>query len=194
MNKENNKPVIRFKGFTDAWEQRKCNELFYFVKTKNTDASNKNVITNSAEFGLIPQRDFFDKDIANEGNTDNYTIINNGDFVYNPRKSTVAPFGPFNCYKLDEPGIVSPLYTCLTPYNKEYIDYLKWYFKTDKWHYYIQANGAQGGARHDRVGMTNELMCNIPITIPLSIDEMDNISSFMESLDNLITLHQRKYI
>ena len=51
----------------------------------------KNVITNSAEYGLIPQRDFFDKDIAVDGNTANYYVIEEGDFVYNPRKSNSAP-------------------------------------------------------------------------------------------------------
>ena len=73
----------------------------------------KNVITNSAEYGLIPQRDFFDKDIAVDGNTANYYVIEKGDFVYNPRKSNTAPYGPFNRYTLDEKGIISPLYTCL---------------------------------------------------------------------------------
>ena len=73
----------------------------------------KNVITNSAEYGLIPQRDFFDKDIAVEGNTENYYVIENEDFVYNPRKSITAPYGPFNRYTLKDQGIISPLYTCL---------------------------------------------------------------------------------
>ena len=67
----------------------------------------KNVITNSAEYGLIPQREFFDKDIAVEGNTSNYYVIETGDFVYNPRKSNTAPYGPFNRYTLGDSGIIS---------------------------------------------------------------------------------------
>lgn len=185
-------PEIRFPGFGGEWEQYKCKDLFDFVKAKNTTGDNNNVITNSAEYGLIPQRDFFDKDIAVEGKTEKYTIIKKGDFVYNPRKSATAPFGPFNCYRLEEEGIVSPLYTCLTPKKTEHIDYLLWYFKTDRWYQYIQLNGAQSGARHDRVGMTNELMSNIPVTMPATINEMKCISSFLESLENLVTLQQHK--
>ena len=82
---------VRFKAddgseFPD-WEEKKVANLFSKIKEKNKDGKIQNVITNSAEFGLINQRDFFDKDIAVDGKTENYTIIKTGDFVYNPRKS-----------------------------------------------------------------------------------------------------------
>lgn len=167
--------------------------MFSFIKIKNTEDTIDNVITNSAEFGLIPQRDFFDKDIALEGHTRNYTVIEKGDFVYNPRKSTTAPYGPFNCYTLEKQGIVSPLYTCLSLNTSDCTEYLLWYFKTDRWHPYIKLNGAQGGARHDRVGMTNELMNGIPISLP-SLKEQREIALFLSNLEKVITLHQRKQI
>ncbi len=159
--------------------------LFDHASQRNTDGNNGNVITNSAEFGLIPQRDFFDKDIAVEGNTSNYYIVKKGDFVYNPRKSTTAPYGPFNCYRLEDEGIVSPLYTCLTPKHKEYTEFLLWYFQSPAWYSYIYHNGAQGGARHDRVGMTNELMDGIPVNLPC-LKEQEKISEFLSALDNRI--------
>ena len=85
-----NEPKLRFKAddgsqFPD-WEKKKISDIFSKVKEKNKDGQNQNVITNSAEFGLINQRDFFDKDIAVDGKTENYTVIKTGDFVYNPRK------------------------------------------------------------------------------------------------------------
>ena len=147
--------------------------------------TNKNVITNSAEFGLIPQRSFFDKDIAVEGNTEKYYIIEQGDFVYNPRKSTTAPYGPFNCYKGDVEGIVSPLYTCLKPLHKEFTNYLLWYFRSSAWYSYIYHNGAQGGARHDRVGMTNELMDGIPVNLPC-LEEQEKVSKFLSLIEKRI--------
>ena len=119
---------VRFKAddgsdFPD-WESTTVGELFTFVTEKNESGRISDVITNSAEHGLIPQREYFDKDIAVEGNTEGYTVIHKGDFVYNPRKSTIAPFGPFNIYERDEVGIVSPLYTCLTPRDGETAPYL----------------------------------------------------------------------
>ena len=46
--------------------------------------------------GLIPQRDYFDKDIANSDNTNGYYVIEHNDFVYNPRKSSDAQYGPIS--------------------------------------------------------------------------------------------------
>lgn len=180
---------VRFKAddgsdFPD-WESTTVGELFTFVTEKNESGRISDVITNSAEHGLIPQREYFDKDIAVEGNTEGYIVIHKGDFVYNPRKSTIAPFGPFNIYERDEVGIVSPLYTCLTPRDGETAPYLSWYFKTSRWHRYIVTHGAQGGARHDRVGMTNALMKGIPVMLP-SLPEQRKIADCLTSLDDVI--------
>lgn len=168
-----------------AWESATVGELFTFVTEKNKDGHINNVITNSAKRGLVPQREYFDKDIAVDGNTKGYTVIRKGDFVYNPRKSTSAPFGPFNIYERNEVGIVSPLYTCLTPYDDEMAPYLAWYFKTNRWHPYIVTHGAQSGARHDRVGMTVALMEGIPVLLP-SLPEQRKIADCLASMDEVI--------
>ena len=149
----------------EKWDIVELRDLFSKVARRNRDGKVKNVITNSAEFGLIPQRDFFDKSIAVDGNTDGYYVIRTGDFVYNPRKSTTAPFGPFNRYTGTEDGIISPLYTCLVPKGKANAEYLAWYFRSTAWHRYVYDNGSQG-ARHDRVNMTDDLLFGIPVLLP----------------------------
>ncbi len=184
-------PKLRFVGYENqSYQYKTVEDLFVNVSRRNSDGTNSNVITNSAEYGLIPQRDFFDKDIAVEGNTKNYYIIKSGDFVYNPRKSTTAPYGPFNCYQGKEKGIVSPLYTCLTPKCTEHTDYLLWYFKSPAWHSYIYHNGAQGGARHDRVGMTNNLMNGIPISLPCK-EEQRKVVEFLSFINDRISLQHK---
>lgn len=185
---------VRFKAddgseFPD-WEEKKVANLFSKIKEKNKDGKIQNVITNSAEFGLINQRDFFDKDIAVEGKKENYTIIKTGDFVYNPRKSKQAPYGPFNCYQLEEDGIVSPLYTCLRPKGIVNAYYLFWYFQSGAWYRFIYENGAQNGARHDRVGMTDSLMQDIPVYIPRSLEEQQKIADCLSSLDDVIKMQK----
>ena len=147
------------------WSHVQLGDIFKKVSRRNTNGMVKNVITNSAEYGLIPQHDFFDKDIAIEGNTTNYYIIEKGDFVYNPRKSNSAPYGPFNRYTLNERGIISPLYTCLVLQADINPSYLAWYFSSDAWHRYIYDNGSQG-VRHDRVSMTDDLLMGIPVALP----------------------------
>lgn len=185
-----NEPKLRFKAddgseFPD-WEEKKVANLFSKIKEKNKDGKIQNVITNSAEFGLINQRDFFDKDIAVDGKTENYTIIKTGDFVYNPRKSKQAPYGPFNCYQLEEHGIVSPLYTCLRTKGIANAEYLLWYFQSGAWYRFIYENGAQNGARHDRVGMTDSLMQDIPVYVPRSLEEQQKIADFLSTIDTVI--------
>ena len=153
------------------WTCVRLGDIFKKVSRRNTDGVIKNVITNSAEYGLIHQRDFFDKDIAVDGNTANYYVIENGDFVYNPRKSNSAPYGPFNRYTLSEQGIISPLYTCLVLQADISPSYLAWYFKSDAWYRYIYDNGSQG-VRHDRVSMTDDLLMGIPVMYPSHVKQL----------------------
>ena len=165
----------------EKWDIVELRDLFSKVARRNRDGKVKNVITNSAEFGLIPQRDFFDKSIAVDGNTDGYYVIRTGDFVYNPRKSTTAPFGPFNRYMGKEDGIISPLYTCLVPKGKATPDYLAWYFRSTAWHRYVYDNGSQG-ARHDRVNMTDDLLFGIPVLLP-PIAVQERIADGLNAID-----------
>ena len=188
-------PKVRFKredgsSYPD-WREYSISDLFSKIGSKNKDGRNTNVITNSAEFGLIPQRDYFEKDIAVEGNTGNYTIIKTGDFVYNPRKSSYAPMGPFNCYRLEEDGIVSPLYSCLRPKGILNPEYLLWYFQTDKWYEYVNDHGAQNGARHDRVGMTDKILMGIPVTAPCE-EEQQKIADFLTFVDKVISSSEQE--
>ena len=60
-------PSIRFYGFDNDWEQRKLSEITDKVTEKNAGLQYVETFTNSAEFGIISQRDFFDHDIAKLG-------------------------------------------------------------------------------------------------------------------------------
>ena len=182
----------RSHGQTESqqWQQVSLGDIFKKVSRRNTDGKIKNVITNSAEYGLIPQRDFFDKDIAVEGNTENHYVIENEDFVYNPRKSNTAPYGPFNRYTLREQGIISPLYTCLVLKVDINSSYLAWYFKSGEWHRYIYDNGSQG-VRHDRVSMTDDLLMGIPVIFP-DRKTQDSIANALDLIESRLNLAQNK--
>ena len=183
-------PEIRFRGFDGEWEEKKLNYFVEKIAEKNTDYRVKNVISNSAKNGLISQLDFFDKDIANKGNIDKYYIIKKDDFVYNPRKSIEAPYGPINRYKYDEEGVVSPLYYCFRVNQRIDKNYLQYYFKSDKWHRFIYRNGDQG-ARHDRVSIKDSEFINMNIRYP-SINEQKRIGNFLIKVDKLIEKQDEK--
>lgn len=160
------------------------------VTRKNQDIVCDEVLTNSAEYGIISQRDFFDKDIANSENIDGYYIVEPNDFVYNPRISTLAPFGPIRRNKLGKSGAMSPLYYVFRTHDVDY-GFLEYYFKTNCWYSFMHLNG-NSGARSDRFAIRDDIFKEMPITIPQDIVEQQQIGDYFTNLDKVITLHQRK--
>ena len=178
-----------FTASTFSWEQRKLSEIADKVTEKNAGLQYVETFTNSAEFGIISQRDFFDHDIAKLGSLDGYYIVKNEDFVYNPRISTSAPVGPINRNKLGRTGVMSPLYTVFRPHDVD-TTYLEHFFKCAYWHSFMNFNG-DSGARSDRFSIKDDVFFQMPIPLPY-IDEQRKIGELLTRLDHLITLHQRK--
>ena len=137
---------------------------------------------------MIPQREYFDKDIANSDNTSGYYIIEENDFVYNPRKSTDAPYGPISSYKYAEAGIVSPLYLCFRAKSEINPAFFEWYFRSSAWHRYVYTSG-DSGARHDRVSIKDDTFFAMPINLP-SAYEQERIASFLEQIDQRIEMQR----
>jgi len=183
-------PEMRFAEFSGDWEEKKLGEIATKVIDKNFDLSVQEVFTNSAEFGVISQRDFFDHDIANTANIDGYYVIQNEDFVYNPRISVTAPVGPINRNNLGRKGIMSPLYTIFRTKNINTL-YLEWYFKTDCWHDFMYLNG-DSGARFDRFSIKDIVFFEMPILFPASVAEQQKIGEFFLKYDSLISAQQKE--
>ena len=108
-----NKPEIRFKGFEEEWETTKLEEISSKVTEKNNARKYDVIFTNSAEFGIIDQKEYFDHNVASSENIQGYYVVIPNDFVYNPRISISAPVGPINRNKLLYTGVMSPLYLSL---------------------------------------------------------------------------------
>ena len=184
------KPQIRFKGFTDPWEQRKLGDISEMVNEKNNELQYVETFTNSASLGIISQTDYFDHNISKISSLEGYYVVNNDDFVYNPRISVTAPVGPISRNKLGRKGVISPLYTVFKTHdiNKTYLEY---FFKSNYWHSFMFFNG-DSGARSDRFSIKNPIFMEMPIPYP-DVVEQKKIGECLNNLDNLITLHQRKH-
>ena len=186
----NKVPNLRFKDFSGEWEHKLLSSFATKITQKNGDYKVTNVISNSAKNGLVSQKDYFDKDIANQDNINGYYVINNGDFVYNPRKSNESPYGPINRFSSTEAGVVSPLYLCFSV-NCEVNDrYLEYYFKSSKWYQFIYRNSDQG-ARHDRVSIRDAEFFKMKLNIP-NYREQEKITSFFSLIDKKIELQTEK--
>ena len=175
--------------FLYSWEQRKLIDVAEKVTEKNTTRLYTETFTNSAEHGVVSQRDFFDHDVSKAGSINGYYVVRENDFVYNPRISTTAPCGPINCNRLGRAGVISPLYTVFRTHDIDTY-FLEWYFKSSSWHSFMYFNG-DTGARSDRFSIKNELFFSMPIHVP-TMREQQKISKTLIHLDALITLHQRK--
>jgi type I restriction enzyme S subunit len=189
MEKLKNIPSLRFPEFNGEWEIRKLGEVAEKRIIKNKDNKIKNVFTNSAIQGIVNQRDFFDKDIANQNNLLGYYIVEHNDFVYNPRISTYAPVGPISRNKLKS-GIMSPLYSVFR-FNIGHVDFVEYFFNTTKWHKHME-DIANYGARDDRMSFSVGDFYKMPIPLP-NIEEQTKIASFLTAVDDkLQTLKQKK--
>ena len=179
------KPRVRFKGFEGQWEMSNLNELSKKNTNKNSNLKYNITLTNSAEYGIINQLDYFDHEVSNNNNISSYCIVENDDFVYNPRISTTAPVGPINRNMLGYTGIMSPLYYVFKVYNIDK-DYLSYFFQTKLWHQFMYDNG-NSGARFDRLSITDSVFGKMPILHPSGFEEQQKIASFFRSLDNQIS-------
>ena len=171
------------------WSIKKIKDLFNKVKTKNTDSSTLPVFTNSATQGVILQDEYFDREIVNEDNTSGYYIVENGDFMYNPRISSNAPAGPINRNHLDIKGIASPLYTVFRAKKDENIEFIENYFKSNYWHRYMKSVSNQG-ARHDRLNLTDDDFMNMPIPQPPG-KEQKKIAEILSCCNKVIKLKEQ---
>ena len=161
------------------------------VIEKNKDCKYTETFTNSAELGIISQRDFFDKDISNNENMNGYYVVRNGDFVYNPRVSTSAPVGPIKRNNLGRTGIMSPLYYIFHTHDIVDGRYLEYYFSSTKWHKFMKQNG-DSGVRSDRLAIKDTTFIKMIIPIPSKMKEQRKVGIFFKLLDDTIILRQEK--
>ena len=161
------------------WEEKKLGEAAEKRIVKNKDNKISLVFTNSAVQGIVNQRDFFDKDIANKNNLTGYYIIENNDFIYNPRISSTAPVGPISRNHL-KTGIMSPLYSVFR-FKTGNLDFIEKFFASSMWFKHME-DISNYGARDDRMSFSTGDFYKMPIPFP-SLPEQKKIANFLSAID-----------
>ena len=179
------KPKIRFNGFNDDWEQRKFVEFVKNAAKKNKDNIDLEPYAVTNDRGFIAQKDAHD-DFGYMSNVDRtaYNIVPPNSFAYNPARINVGSLG---YYEGTENVIVSSLYEVFQ--TEEYIDdkFLLHWFKSDSFPRWIEK--LQEGSVRLYFYFDKLVQCQMMVP---SLEEQKRISAYLDSIDQLITLHQRK--
>ena len=187
------KTKIRFNGFNDDWEQRKLGDLVERITKKNQDLLSELPLTISAQYGLIDQKEFFDKRVASK-DISGYYLIKNGEFAYNKSTSTDAPWGAIKRLDRYETGVLSTLYIVFgikkdTELNS---NFLTAYYSTNLWHKEIHEIAAEGARNHGLLNISPADFFKTKLSTPQDLKEQNKIGNYFIQLDQLITLHQCK--
>jgi len=173
-----------------GWERVRLGEIAQKCSKKNREFAYALVLTNSAQRGIIPQAEHFDKDIAVDENIDGYFVVEDGAFVYNPRISSTAPCGPIRRNHLGKTGVMSPLYTVFKLWGGAMDEaFVEYYFLSSAWYRYMKGI-ANYGARHDRMSITDNGFFAMPVPCP-PIAEQRSIAGVLGAQDRLIDAQGR---
>jgi type I restriction enzyme S subunit len=185
-----NNPKIRFKGHTDAWEQRKLEDYLEVSREKNKDESygKEDVLSVSGEYGIVNQIEFQGRSFAG-ASVANYGVVEVGDVVYTKSPLKSNPYGIIKTNK-GKSGIVSTLYAVYKPRLNTDSGFVQIYFELDSRMNSYMHPLVNKGAKND-MKVSDENALKGPIIFP-KLEEQKAISQYFSSLDALITLHQRK--
>ena len=183
MTEQAKVPAIRFAGFTDPWEQRKASEVFQIVDDRGHPTLP--VLSATQNQGMIYRDDSGRYIGHDESNEIGYKRVLPGDFVVHLRSFQ----GGFAHSQYE--GITSPAYTVFRakePTSHSDRFWKHWFMSE---HFIAGLSTVTYGIRDGRSISVDEFM-NTFLAFP-AVEEQAAISRLFDYLDDLITLHQRKY-
>lgn len=172
-------PKLRLKGMTGEWQKVKLYDIVNRVTEKNKTNTCNRVLTIAAQYGLIDQQEFFNKQIASSDLT-TYYLLHRGDFAYNKSYSGDYPWGAVKRLDNYDEGVLSSLYVCFRPKENIDSDFLCHYFESTKWHRGISEISGEGARNHGLLNMSIDDYFNTIHRIP-SKEEQHKISSVLNT-------------
>ena len=174
---------------SDDWKTTPLNSRFTRSTRKNSTGC-ENVLTISAQMGLVNQREFYDKDIASEDKS-GYFLMKNGEFAYNKSYSTGYPYGAIKQLTKYDEGIVSPLYICFAPKAGTNTAFYTQYFEGGQYNREIYRVAQEGARNHGLLNVAVDDFFTGTLVEP-SAGEQQKISEILEACDRMIELKQSK--
>lgn len=175
----------------EDWEVVKFSSIFKKINRKNNEG-NTNILTISANYGLVSQDKYFNKLVASE-NTSNYFLIQNGEFAYNKSYSKNYPMGAIKLLEKYSKGIVSNLYICFSmnenlPYK---VNFFKFYFDAGCLNKEIYKIAQEGARNHGLLNMSTADFFNTKLAVPKNILEQEMIAEVLSCWDDGIEVLEK---
>lgn len=171
------------------WKEVRFKRMFSRITRRNT-INNTNVLTISAQYGLINQEDFFSKSVAGSDKS-NYFLLRQGEFAYNKSYSANYPYGAIKRLEAYPSGIVSPLYICFsaTEENACPTFYLH-YFEAGKLNREIEAFAQEGARNHGLLNIPVDDFFNSLLLVPPEAEQQE-ITAVLSTQDKIIELKEK---
>lgn len=187
-------PELRFPEFQNdgEWEVYALGQIFSRITEKNT-SNNQNVLTISAQYGLISQYDYFNKNVA-ALDVSKYYLVNKGDFAYNKSKSQGYPYGAIKALNLYDQGVVSPIYICFRIKDNQNFSkvFFEYYFESELIHKEINDISQEGARNHGLLNIsTEDFFAKINLYVP-SLTEQFKIANTLSSIDKQVAKYDEK--
>lgn len=182
-------PKLRFPGFTGNWEEKMLGKVFSRITRKNAE-NIQNVLTISAQFGLISQLDFFKKSVA-AADVTGYYLLHKGEFAYNKSSSQGKPVGAIKPLKLYDKGVVSTLYICFKCNDPKEIDFWEQYFDAGILDNEIASIAQEGARNHGLLNIPTSGFFELSVIAP-TLPEMQKIAGCLSALDDSIAAEADK--
>lgn len=173
----------------DEWSVVRFNSLFRRLTRKNAE-NNQNVLTISAQQGLVSQMDYYNTLYASE-NKEGYSLLHKGDFSYNKSYSSEYAYGAIKRLDAYDKGIVSPLYICFTPEKGTNSDFYLQYFEAGCFNREIYKIAQEGARNHGLLNVSTEDFFNSALICP-PLPEQERIAEILNQCDKVIKLKQKK--
>ena len=183
MTEKRKSPALRFRGYTDDWEQRKFSELYARSSEKNDGSigMDKNITVATMQFKN-------DVKVSTTEYLKTYYTFKLGDIAFEGHQSKEFRYGRFVENDIGN-GIVSHIFAVFRPIQEYDLCFWKYAINNETLMQRILARSTKASTMmHDLV--TNDFLKET-FLVP-SVKEQKQIGAFLNKLDNLITLHQRK--
>lgn len=181
------KPKIRFKGFTDDWEQRKLSGILCEKNERTSDFNSFPLYSLTIENGITPKTNRYERSSLVTKTEDLFKIVNQNEFVTNPMN---LRFGALGYNKNPHYISVSGYYDVFSIDNDKCSAFWNSYFKTVS--VMNVFDNAATGSLIEKRRVKYSTLKQISLLMPIELREKQKIGSFFEDIDELITLHQRK--